>query len=265
MSVDCKPAALWRPSPNFGARAAGKPTDLLLLHYTDMPSAEAAIAWLCDPRSQVSCHYVVAEDGAITQLVAEADRAWHAGVSNWHGETDINSRSIGIEIANLGHDHGYPDFPDAQVEAVIALACDICARNPIRPAGVLAHSDVAPARKRDPGEKFPWGRLARAGVGHFVEPEPITGGRFFQLGDSGTPVGALQGLLALYGYGIEINSVFDPATADVVAAFQRHFRPARVDGIADASTIATLHRLARSLTPPADAEPRPAHGAQGRY
>lgn len=241
-------AASWRPSPNFGPRAEGARTDLVILHYTDMPSAAAAVDWLCNPSSRVSSHYVVAEDGAITQLVSEDDRAWHAGVSSWHGETDINSRSIGVEIANAGHDHGYPDFPSAQVEAVIRLCRDITARHDMRPQDVLAHSDVAPARKRDPGEKFPWARLAAAGIGHFVEPEPISGGRFFQQGDSGAPVGALQALLALYGYGIEITGEFDLATEQVVTAFQRHFRPERVDGIADASTIATLHRLARALT-----------------
>lgn len=254
MIADTALAATLRPSPNFGPRPDGVAAEILLLHYTDMPTAEGAIAWLADPRSQVSCHYVVAEDGTITQMVAEADRAWHAGVATWRGEGDINARSIGIEIANLGHDHGYPDFPDAQVEAVIALACDICARNQIAPERVLAHSDVAPLRKRDPGEKFPWARLAAAGVGHFVEPEPVRGGRFFQIGDQGAPVEALQAMLAWYGYGLEIDGVFGPVTESVVAAFQRHFRPAKVDGIADASTIATLHRLSRALTPPADSE-----------
>lgn len=241
-----------RPSPNFGPRPEGRAPDILLLHYTDMPSAEAAIGWLADPRSQVSCHYVVAEDGAITQMVAEADRAWHAGVSSWRGDKDINSRSIGIEIANLGHDHGYPDFPAAQIDAVIALARDICARNGILPERVLAHSDVAPSRKRDPGEKFPWARLAASGIGHFVPPEPIGGGRFFEFGDSGAPVEALQAMLAWYGYAIEIDGMFGAETQAVVAAFQRHFRPERVDGVADASTITTLHRLSRALTAPAE-------------
>lgn len=242
------PNVAWRPSPNFGPRAEGAAIDILLLHYTDMKTAEAAIQLLSDPASQVSCHYVVAEDGTITQLVDEAHRAWHAGVSSWHGEGDINSRSIGIEIANLGHDHGYPDFPDAQIDAVIALACDICARHGIRPERILAHSDVAPARKRDPGEKFPWGRLASAGLGHFVEPEPIRGGRFFSVGETGAPIEALQAMLALYGYPLQISGTYDQETELAVIAFQRHFRPERVDGIADSSTIATLHRLARSLS-----------------
>jgi len=242
------PNVAWRPSPNFGPRADGAAVDILLLHYTDMNSAEAAIRLLCDPAAQVSCHYVVAEDGTITQLVREGDRAWHAGAASWRGEGDINSRSIGIEIANRGHDHGYPDFPDVQVDAVIALACDICARHGIRRERILAHSDVAPARKRDPGEKFPWDRLASAGVGHYVDPEPIRGGRFFSPGESGAPIEALQGMLALYGYPLQITGTYDLETEQAVTAFQRHFRPARVDGVADSSTIATLHRLARALT-----------------
>lgn len=242
------PEIHWHPSPNFGPRAEGAAVDILLLHYTDMKSAGAAIDLLCDAASGVSCHYVVAEDGAITQLVQETDRAWHAGVSSWHGEGDINSRSIGIEIANLGHDHGYPDFTDAQIDSVMALACDICARHGIRPERILAHSDVAPARKRDPGEKFPWGRLASAGIGHYVEPEPIRGGRFFSVGESGAPIEALQAMLALYGYPLQISGTYDLETELAVTAFQRHFRPERVDGIADSSTIATLHRLARALS-----------------
>ncbi|MCX5497156.1 N-acetylmuramoyl-L-alanine amidase [Kaistia dalseonensis] len=261
MTPDSRLVDQLRPSPNFGPRAEGKPIDILILHYTDMASAEAAIDLLSDPASQVSCHYVVAEDGTVTQLVAERERAWHAGVSSWHGETDINSRSIGIEIANLGHDHGYPDFPARQIESVIRLGCDICARNGIVPERVLAHSDIAPTRKRDPGEKFPWADLAASGLGHFVTPEPMRGGRFFQRGEAGEPIAALQALLAFYGYAIEINGRFDAHTETVVTAFQRHFRPERVDGIADASTIATLHRLARALPP--RAVPDAAAGAQG--
>ena len=250
MSGRSELAALWRPSPNFGVRAEGCRAELIILHYTDMATAEGAIDWLCNPDAQVSSHYVVAEDGAITQLVDEADRAWHAGVSLWQGEGDLNSRSIGIEIANAGHDHGYPDFPEVQIDAVIRLCRDIAARHAIRPQDVLAHSDIAPARKRDPGEKFPWATLAAAGVGHFVTPEPIGGGRVIQPGDEGFSVGALQALLFLYGYGLDVTGVYDPATVEVVTAFQRHFRPAKVDGIADASTVATLHKLARALAPP---------------
>ncbi len=243
-------AAQWRPSPNFGVRAEGARADCVILHYTDMATAEAAIDWLCNPEAQVSSHYVVAEDGTITQLVDEADRAWHAGVSCWQGETDVNSRSIGIEIANAGHDHGYPDFPEVQIDAVIRLCRDISARHAIRPQDILAHSDVAPGRKRDPGEKFPWAQLAAAGVGHFVPPVPISEGRVLKPGDTGFEVGAFQALLFLYGYGLDVTGDYDPATQEVVTAFQRHFRPARVDGLADVSTVQTLHKLARALAPP---------------
>ncbi|MFN0264303.1 N-acetylmuramoyl-L-alanine amidase [Tepidamorphus sp. 3E244] len=230
------------PSPNHGERREG-PVDMLILHYTGMETAKAAHDWLCDKASQVSSHYFVYEDGTVCQLVPEDRRAWHAGVSHWAGVSDINSRSIGIEIANPGHAGGYPDFPEPQMEAVTALCADICGRLSIPAKRVLAHSDIAPARKLDPGEKFDWARLAGHGVGHWIEPSPIRSGRFFQRGDSGQPVAALQAMLAHYGYGIEIDGTYDLATEQVVAAFQRHFRTAKVDGIADASTIETLHRL----------------------
>jgi N-acetylmuramoyl-L-alanine amidase len=236
-----------RASPNHGERKSG-PIDILLLHYTGMPgTAETALRWLCDPASQVSAHYFVFEDGRVLSLVPEERRAWHAGASVWGGETDINSRSIGIEIANAGHPGGLPDFPVAQIAALTALCSDIVGRHPIPPHRVLAHSDVAPGRKLDPGERFPWARLAGAGLGHWVEPAAQGGGRFVSRGDLGQPIEALQAMLALYGYGITIDGVFGPATEAVVAAFQRHFRPARVDGVADSSTVETLHRLLCAL------------------
>lgn len=231
-------------SPNHGPRPQGLRPDILLLHYTGMPTAAEAIARLCDPVANVSSHYVVDEDGAILRLVPEARRAHHAGVSSWQGTTDINSRSIGIEIVNPGHEFGYRPFPDAQVEAVIALCRDILARQPIAPERVLGHSDVAPERKEDPGELFPWDRLAAVGIGRWVEPAPISDGPAFRRGDEGLPIRALQAMLAHYGYGLDLTGVFDARTEAVVTAFQRHFRPARVDGIADRSTLETLHRLA---------------------
>ena len=235
------------PSPNFGERAGGRSPDIILLHYTGMETADGALKWLCAPESQVSCHYFVHEDGRVEQLVREADRAWHAGKSFWKGETDINSASIGIEIANPGHPGGLPDFPDAQVRAVVELCLDCGGRWGIAPERVLAHSDVAPIRKVDPGEKFPWARLHASGVGHWVEPSAITGGRFFQRGDAGQPVEALQTMLSLYGYATEIDGIYSEKTEGDVAAFQRHFRQERVDGIADFSTIDTLHRLLSAL------------------
>lgn len=235
------------PSPNQGERAGGRRPDMILLHYTGMPEHDGALAWLCNPESQVSSHYFVHEDGRIVQMVPEDRRAWHAGKSFWAGETDINSRSIGIEIANAGHPAGLPDFPEKQIEAVIQLCLDCGRRHDISPERVLAHSDVAPVRKVDPGENFPWAKLHAEGVGHFVEPVPVQGGRFFQKGDHGQPVEALQSMLSLYGYDIEITGEYSDKTEGVVAAFQRHFRPQRVDGIADMSTIETLHRLLTTL------------------
>jgi N-acetylmuramoyl-L-alanine amidase len=243
---DHEGAEVWI-SPNFGPRNDGLRPELIILHYTGMETGEAAEAWLCDPVSEVSSHYLVHEDGRVVQMVREGDRAWHAGKSSWRGLTDINSRSVGIEIVNPGQAFGYRDFPDTQIEAVVAVCRGIAARHAIPPENILAHSDVAPGRKIDPGEKFPWKRLAEAGVGHFVEPSPIRPGRSLSEGDRGEPVETLQSMLALYGYDIDINGMFDPKTRVVVGAFQRHFRPARIDGIADFSTVETLHRLLRSL------------------
>lgn len=236
------------PSPNHGERRNGLKPSILLLHYTGMQTAEDALARLCSPLSQVSSHYLVHEDGHIVQMVPEAQRAWHAGPESWAGRTDINSRSIGIEIVNPGHDFGYPDFPAVQIESVIRLCRDIVARHAVRPERVLAHSDTAPARKQDPGEKFPWETLFRAGVGHWVEPVPVgSTADAFGPGARGQGVRALQESLAGYGYDIAARGVYDAQTEAVVRAFQRHFRPARVDGLADRSTRATLRRLIAAL------------------
>ncbi|MAN64216.1 MAG: N-acetylmuramoyl-L-alanine amidase [Parvibaculum sp.] len=231
-----------QPSPNHNERIGGA-ADMLLLHYTGMETGEGALERLCDPAAQVSAHYLVFEDGRIISMVDEERRAWHAGVASWAGEADINSRSIGIEIVNAGHELGYPDFPGAQIDAVTALAADIVRRNEIASARVLAHSDVAPGRKSDPGEKFPWGLLSDAGVGHWVSPvEPIDG-PVLSLGDRGDQVAELQFQLADYGYGIAVDGWFGVVTADIVTAFQRHFRPVQVDGAADLSTVGTLRLL----------------------
>lgn len=235
------------PSPNHGERAPGKPVDMIVLHYTGMPSAERALKWLCDPESGVSSHYFVFEDGRVAQLVEEDRRAWHAGKSFWAGETDINSRSIGIEIANPGHEFGYVPFPDEQIAAVIGLCRDVISRHPIPPERVLAHSDVAPLRKEDPGELFPWDQLHAAGVGHWVPPAPIVAGPVFDIGEGSDAITALRAQLRDYGYGLKPEADYDAATASVVTAFQRHFRPAKVDGAADPSTAETLARLLAAL------------------
>ena len=236
-----------RPSPNHSVRAAGKPVDILLLHYTGMISDERAIAWLCDPESAVSSHYFVFEDGRIARLVDEGRRAWHAGQSTWAGETDINSHSIGIEVANPGHEFGYRPFPEVQIEATIALCRDILGRHPIPPQRVLAHSDVAPLRKDDPGELFPWPRLHAAGIGHWVPPAAIVAGSTLRAGDAGAAVAIFRSKLRGYGYGLDPADRYDPLTEAAVRAFQRHFRPEKVDGLADPSTLATLDRLIATL------------------
>jgi N-acetylmuramoyl-L-alanine amidase len=251
------------PSRNCGQRLGAGIPDMILLHYTGMLDAQAALERLCSPLSNVSSHYVVFEDGRITQCVPESERAWHAGVSSWGGDTDINSCSIGIEIANPGHDFGYPDFPSRQIAAVIALCRGILARRGIRPDRVLAHSDVAPARKQDPGEKFPWRLLSASGVGLWVKPARITRGARLTVGAGGEAVEELQSRLAAYGYGIPVNGEYDTATQQVVVAFQRHFRPARVDGEADESTVKTLDALLEKRqaidSPPLDAQPPRPH------
>lgn len=232
-----------RPSPNFDDRPQPPVIDILVLHYTGMGSAKAAIDHLCSPSSKVSSHYVVDEGGHILRLVDEDKRAWHAGLSSWAGISDVNGRSIGIEIVNGGHDGGCPPYPDVQMQAVETLCQEIMARHPIVPRSVVAHSDIAPERKEDPGEWFDWARLARGGVGVWVEPQPIMDGPALRRGDRGDSVSELQFRLANYGYGIEVLGVYDARTEAVVRAFQRHFRPARVDGVADLSTVATLHLL----------------------
>jgi N-acetylmuramoyl-L-alanine amidase len=234
-------------SPNCGERNEGRLPDMILLHYTGMPDVEGAIAQLCTAGTDVSAHYIVLEDGRIVQCVPESKRAWHAGVSSWAGEDDINSCSIGVEIVNRGHDWGYPDFPLRQIAAVIALCRGITLRRNVPSHRVLAHSDVAPARKKDPGEKFPWHSLANSGVGHWVQPAPITRSGGLKLGIVGDEVRDLQQALARYGYGVPITGKYDSATMEVVTAFQRHFRPMRVDGVADHSTLVTLQSLLASL------------------
>jgi N-acetylmuramoyl-L-alanine amidase len=231
------------PSPNHDRRVGTGRPDMLVLHYTGMADGEAALAKLCEPTSKVSAHYVVFEDGRTVQCVPELRRAWHAGVSSWEGQSDVNSRAVGIEIVNPGHDFGYPDFPEPQVAAVIRLARDILRRHPIHSARVVGHSDVAPARKRDPGEKFPWPRLHAEGIGLWIHPAPLDGAGGLAEGDAGAAVEELQAMLATFGYGVTRSGRFDADTRFAVAALQRHFRPARIDGIADASTIDTLRRV----------------------
>jgi N-acetylmuramoyl-L-alanine amidase len=230
------------PSPNFDERTGLARPDMIVIHYTGMQFAHDAIQRLCDPRARVSAHYFVVENGSVIQLVPEAKRAWHAGVSSWGGDADVNSRSIGIEVCNPGHDFGYPDFPARQIAAVTTLCRSILTRHIVRPANIVAHSDVAPSRKQDPGEKFPWKRLARSGVGLWVDVADDPSNEL-KANETGERVAALQKSLAAYGYGLEASGRYDVATREVVTAFQRHFRPHQVTGIADAATRETLRLL----------------------
>jgi len=240
---ESKHATQWCPSPNYEPRCGARAPDMLILHYTGMETADAALDWLTREESKVSAHYLVDETGRIVQMVAERERAWHAGQSYWAGETDLNSCSIGIEIHNPGHDFDYPAFPDTQMRAVEALCLDILGRHAIPAHRVLAHSDIAPGRKRDPGEKFDWARLARAGIGLWVAPTALSDDAGFGLGDESADVATFQRALQDYGYGVEVTSTYGKGLEKVVEAFQMHFRPARVDGRADRSTQETLKRL----------------------
>lgn len=219
-------------SPNHDARPVGMPIDILVMHYTGMKTAEEALARLCDPQAKVSAHYTVDRDGRVYAHVPEERRAWHAGVSWWAGERNVNARSIGIEIVNPGHEFGYVPFAEAQIEAVIDLSQAIMRRHPIAAHRVVGHSDVAPARKTDPGELFPWEDLAEFGIGvwpHRAHP----GVR--------APADHFAEDLARFGYGVPPH--VDVPLKDVIAAFQRHFRPSCIDGIADAECAQLLSSL----------------------
>jgi N-acetylmuramoyl-L-alanine amidase len=225
-----------RLSPNHGPRNAG--IDMLVLHYTGMRSAEEALERLCDPASQVSAHYVVDEDGTVWRLVPEERRAWHAGASSWRGVGDVNGASVGIELVNPGHEFGYRPFPEAQIVALETLARGILARHAIPARNVVGHADVAPLRKEDPGELFPWRRLARAGIGLWPEavPEHVP-----------ADIAGLQRLLAAIGYAVPQSGAADAETIAVLTAFQRHFRPERCDGAADEETRRRIAALAGAI------------------
>ncbi len=221
------------PSSNHDPRPAGTAIDMLVLHYTGMPTKAAALDRLCDPTAKVSAHYLIDEAGTTYLLVDEWQRAWHAGVSYWRGNRDINSRSIGIELVNRGHQYGYHPFPAAQMAALAALAQGILSRHRIPPRNVVGHSDIAPTRKQDPGELFDWPALARCGVG--IWPDPAAGETMADT-DAGT-------LLGRWGYDVADTA----ALADALVAFQRHFRPSCCDGECDAETLTNLRCLLRMV------------------
>src|SRR5581483_5961916 len=224
------------PSPNHDPRAPGSRIDILVLHYTGMKTAEAALQRLCDPEAKVSAHYTIDRDGTVYRHVPEELRARHAGVSWWAGVRDVNSHSIGIELVNPGHEFGYVPFAGAQIAALIDLCSGIFARHKIPPARVVGHSDVAPDRKEDPGELFPWKQVAEFGIGLWPHANPLPqqekergeGERFAEK-------------LSRFGYGTPPD--VDWPLEKTIAAFQRHFRPSCINGIADAECAALLERL----------------------
>ncbi len=224
---------LRRPSPNVDARPADCPVDTLILHYTGMPNAAGALERLCDPSAKASAHYLIDEDGTVVALVPEEQRAWHAGISVWRGRERLNDCSIGIELVNPGHEWGYRPFPEAQYRACIELCQAILGRWPIPAERVLGHSDVAPDRKQDPGELFDWRLLAAAGIG--VWPHAGVG--------QSRAIARLQADLAQICFGIPTHGRLDRATRLVIEAFQRRYRPERIDGIADQETLGQVDGL----------------------
>jgi N-acetylmuramoyl-L-alanine amidase len=224
----------FQPSPNFEDRWNGLEPRLVVLHYTGMASGQAAVDWLCNPISKVSCHYLVDIDGSIVQMVDEDHRAWHAGVSSWFGETDTNSTSIGIEIQNEGHPAGCPPFPLLQMQAVAQLTLDIMARHAMAPHQAVAHSDVAPGRKVDPGEAFPWDWLAERGIGqHIVATGGVQSVAFVHV----------KKRLQQLGYGVPALDGDEHASKVVLQAFQRRYRRGLVTGTIDLETSEILERL----------------------
>ena len=227
------------PSPNFNDRRF--PVDMLVLHYTGMETGQDALDRMRDAEAGVSAHYMIWEDGRVVQLVGEDKRAWHAGVSSWQGDEDLNSRSIGIEIVNGGHDWpqhdgALPAYPDGQIRSVIELCRGIRERWEIPHNRIVGHSDIAPARKADPGEHFPWTRLAAVGIGlcpDAVEPAMIAA---LEPGETGEAVAVLQAALQQIGYGIDVSATYDPVTQAVIRAFQRRWVQDSVTGLADART-----------------------------
>lgn len=234
-----------RPSPNQNERKL--PVSILVLHYTGMESGAAALDRMTDPAAEVSAHYMVEEDGRIFQLVPDDQRAWHAGLSEWNGITDVNSASIGIEIVNGGHDYGLPDFPDQQINALIPLCKRLISDFDIQPRNIVGHSDIAPARKDDPGEKFPWAGLAAAGIG--LWPGEGNGDRriLFKADDRDRGIALLQRGLAGIGYGVEIDGMMSPKLVAIVTAFQRRYRPDHIDGLVDMETFDLVARLAQQV------------------
>jgi N-acetylmuramoyl-L-alanine amidase len=216
-----------QPSPNCDAR--DERISMVVLHYTDMPSADAALTRLCDPAAKVSAHYLITEEGEVIRLVDESMRAWHAGMSYWRGKSNVNGASIGIELVNPGHTCGYRPFPDAQIDALVPLLHRIVDEYDIPRANIVGHSDIAPQRKLDPGELFPWDRLAEY---RLALPRPMK----LELGDPFDNDGSFYLALERYGYDVSDGK-------KAVEAFQRRWRPEKIDGEIDGQIRAILFQL----------------------
>tara|TARA_Y100000739_G_C20392812_1_gene366437 strand:+ start:31 stop:696 length:666 start_codon:yes stop_codon:yes gene_type:complete len=212
-------------SPNFDDRLSSKSVDMLVIHYTGMKSAKAALDRLCDPQAKVSAHYFIDEDGDVISLVDESKRAWHAGIASWRGESDINARSIGVELVNPGHEFGYQDFPNSQMTALIELLLGVLSRHSIPARNVVGHSDIAPSRKIDPGERFDWALLAEKGIGLWPKEANID-----------NDYSKFISMLSKYGY-----DVSNPSLA--IIAFQRHFHPETINEDVNSETLGRLKKL----------------------
>lgn len=237
-------------SPNFNDRKL--PISMLVLHYTGMESGAAARERLCDPTAEVSAHWMVHEDGTVENLVAEDKRAWHAGVGSWNGICDVNSASIGVEIVNGGHnvplsDGSLPPYTDMQIMAVIKLSKEIIGRHDIKASNVVGHSDVAPGRKEDPGEHFPWAGLAAAGIGFWPGKLPDDSRVIFEAGDRDRGLSIIQRGLADLGYGASVTGCLDEPTQDIIRAIQRRYRPDRIDGVIDIPVMEILKKLSEMI------------------
>lgn len=232
-------------TPNFNERPEGAIIDILVMHYTGMQSAEAALNHMCNPEAQVSAHYMVYEDGRIINLVPEEKRAWHAGISCWHGVSSLNDTSIGIEIVNPGHEFGYRPFPEMQMGAVKELAKDIMQRRFIEPRNVVGHSDIAPLRKQDPGELFDWKWLAKDGVGLWPDVRKMwkSDAVLVEPGIEGVDAARVQKMLSDYGYHIRVDGYYGPKTEEIIKAFKRHFVPEQLNIMWDKLAEERLKRL----------------------
>ncbi len=222
-------------SPNFDDRPKGTNINMLVMHYTGMQTGEAAQKHMCDPIAKVSAHYMINEDGSIINLVPEAKRAWHAGISCWRGISSLNDTSVGIEIVNPGHEFGYRPFPKAQMEAVLGLSKEIIERHSIEARNVIGHSDIAPNRKQDPGEFFDWKMLASEGVGLWPNVKKMwkSSDMIIRPGEESVSTASVQKMLSDYGYHIRVDGFYGPKTEDIIRAFKRHFVPEQLNAFWD--------------------------------